>query len=321
MAKQFHWRLLHDTLRFMHNPAASALPVTSDDWDDLRFVLAVADCGTVSAAARTLGVNHATVLRRVAAFEARHGAMLFEKSHSGYRVPPDRIRVLEALRDVRAAVFATSRLMQGGLAPLRGAIRLTSTDSLCQLVLPPVLAEIRVAAPELRFDLFATNAHLELAQLQADITVRPAMSLPEDLFGIAAARIGFGIYEAQGVTRPDRWLGIGGATARAKPAHWIDQTIPGDQIVGAADSFLILREMAATGQGRAVLPCYLGDPDARLQRIHGLLPAMEVPIWVASHVDLADSPRIRVVRDLLAAGLTERRELLLGIRDAGAAQP
>lgn len=305
----------------MHNLAASALYDIPDNWDDLRFVLAVAESGTVSAAARILGVNHATVLRRVAAFEQRHGALLFEKSHSGYRVPPDRIRVLEALREVQAAVLATSRLMQGGKAPLRGAIRLTSTDSLCQIILPPVLAEIRVAAPDLRFDLFATNAHLELAQLQADITVRPAISLPDDLFGIAAARIGFGIYEALGVSQPERWLGIGGVSARSRPAHWIDQTIPGDQIVGAADSFLILREMAASGQGRAVLPCYLGDTDARLRRIHGLLPLIEVPLWVASHVDLADSPRIRVVRDLLAAGLAARGDLLLGIRDTGAAPP
>ena len=62
MAKQFHWRLLHDTLRFMHNPAASALPVTSDDWDDLRFVLAVADCGTVSAQGNASAQNNLGVM-------------------------------------------------------------------------------------------------------------------------------------------------------------------------------------------------------------------------------------------------------------------
>lgn len=312
MAIRYHSQLLRVTLRFMHNRATFALSDPGGNWDDLRFVLAVAECGTVSAAARKLGVNHATVLRRIAAFEDRHGAALFEKSHSGYQVPPDRIRVLEALREVQAAVHSTSRLMQGGKAPLRGAIRLTSTDSLCQVVLPAVLAEIRATAPDLRFDLYATNAHLELAQLQADITVRPAMSLPDDLFGITPARIGFGIYEAVGVSQPLRWLGIGGASARSKPAQWIEQTIPPDQIVGAADSFLILREMAASGQGRAVLPCYLGDPDPRLLRIHGVMPVMEVPLWVASHVDLADSPRIRVVRDLLAAGLAGRVAALLG---------
>jgi DNA-binding transcriptional LysR family regulator len=308
----YHSPLLHDTLLFMHNQTNLPLHEASENWDDLRFVLAVADCGTVSAAARALGVNHATVLRRIAAFEARHGAALFEKSHNGYRVPPDRVRVLEALRDVQVAVLATSRLMQGGKAPLRGAIRLTSTDSLCQTILPRVLADIRGAAPDLRFDLFATNAHLELAQLQADITVRPAAKLPDDLFGVTPAQIGFGIYEAVGVDHGGRWLGIGGASARSRPAQWIAETIAPDQIVGAADSFLILREMAASGQGRAVLPCYLGDPDLRLARIHGVLPVMQVPLWVASHVDLADSPRIRVVRDLLATGLAAKAAELLG---------
>lgn len=296
----------------MHNPTTLAAPDLPENWDDLRFVLAVADCGTVSAAARRLGVNHATVLRRIAAFEERHGAPLFDKSHSGYRVPPDRLRILAALREVESAILSTSRLMRGRKAPLRGAIRLTSTDSLCQVVLPPILAQIRATAPDLRFDLHATNAHLELAQLQAEITVRPALKLPDDLAGVAACRIGFDLYQAAGSDVPDRWLGIGGASARSLPAQWIATTVPPDRIVGSADSFLILREMAASGLGRTALPRYLGDGDPRLERVPGVMPAMDVPLWVASHVDLADSPRIRVVRDLLAAGLAERGAVLLG---------
>ncbi len=60
----------------------------SDNWDDLRYVLAVAETGSVSGAARRLGVNHATVLRHVAAYEARHGIELFDKSARGYAVSP-----------------------------------------------------------------------------------------------------------------------------------------------------------------------------------------------------------------------------------------
>ncbi|MBS0563422.1 MAG: LysR family transcriptional regulator, partial [Proteobacteria bacterium] len=75
-------------------------PVTRANWDDLRFVLAVIQEGSVSAAARVIGVNHATVLRRVAAFEAAHGLALFDKTARGYRIPPDRAQVIEAARDV-----------------------------------------------------------------------------------------------------------------------------------------------------------------------------------------------------------------------------
>ncbi len=283
-----------------------------ENWDDLRFVLAVAEAGTVSEAARRLGVNHATVLRRVAAFEDRHGGPLFQKSRFGYSVPADRLRVIEALREVQGAIQAVTRLMQGGLAAPSGAVRLTSTDSLCQVILPPILAAIRAEAPNLRFDLFSTNAHLELGRLQADITIRPAVSLPDDLFGVAAAKLGFAAYRSATVDPGDCWLGIGGPSARSVAAVWLERNVAASRISGGADSFLILREMAAMGQGRAILPCCLGEGDARLIRLPGLLPEMSVDIWVASHVDLADTPRIRLVRDLLSAGLRARAGWLLG---------
>ena len=289
------------------------LPAASpDNWDDLRFVLAVAEAGTVSEAARRIGVNHATVLRRVAAFEQRHGSAIFEKTRVGYAIPPDRLRVIEALREVDRAVQAVSRLMLGNLAPLSGAIRLTSTDSLCQIALPPMLAEIRIKAPDLRFDLYSTNAHLELGRLQADITVRPALQLPDDLFGIRCAQLGFAAYTSACNDPLVRWLGIGGPSARSVASAWLDANVDPAHIVGAADSFLILREMAAAGQGRAILPCFLGDGDPRLIRLHSVVPRMSVNLWVASHVDLADTPRIRSVRDLLADALRAKAAWLLG---------
>ena len=298
----------------MHS-LASPDPTPPDNWDDLRFVLAVVDQGTISGAARQLGVNHATVLRRIAAFETWHGSPLFERSHSGYRVPADRLRTVEGLREVQRAVLAVNRLMQGHHAPLSGAVRLTSTDSICQLILPPIIAAIRREAPELRFDLYATNAHLELARLQADITVRPAVALPDDLFGVVAADIGFAAYVARGAGGVSGWLGIGGPSARSLPAQWMDANIAKAEITGAADSFLILREMAAGGQGHTILPCYLGDRDPRLVRLAGLIPPMRVSLWVASHIDLADTPRVRAVRGMLAAGLRAEEAWLSG--DAG----
>ena len=75
-----------------------------EDWDDLRMILAVAEAGSVSAAARGLGVNHATVLRRIAAFERATGIELFDKTARGYTVPEDRQRIVEAIGEVDAAI-------------------------------------------------------------------------------------------------------------------------------------------------------------------------------------------------------------------------
>ncbi|MDF0603769.1 LysR family transcriptional regulator [Psychromarinibacter sp. C21-152] len=274
-----------------------------ENWDDLRFVLAVAENGSVASAARALGVNHATVLRRIGAFEDRHGGELFERTVRGYSVPPERMRLIEAARAVEAAVLAVDRLLEGAQAPLTGVVRITSTDSLCATVLPPALAEIAAEASGLRLELQCSNSHLDLGRMQSDITVRPTPSLDDDLTGLRAGALDFAVYVAP---RSDgRWLAPGRAQAKAQPAVWIAEHVPPSQIAGTADSFVSLREMAAAGMGWAFLPTILGEPDPRLDRLEGVAPPMSVPLWVATHADLADAPRVAVVRDRLAAALPE----------------
>ena len=288
-----------------------------EDWDDLRYVLAVAEEGTVSAAARRLGVNHATVLRRIAAYEEAAGTQLFDKTGRGYALPPDRLRILEAAREVDRAVQTVARLMQGVRAPLTGDVRITSTDSFCQVLLPPVLARIAFSAPDLRVTLLSSNTHVDLGRTEAEITVRPTARLPEDLVGSRAAVLGFSLYraataEADGGQGEMPWLRLAGAMERTVPGRWMAENLSAERIGDGADSFLTLREMAASGRGMAVLPTYLGDSDARLRKIPAVLPPMAVDIWVASHADLAHVPRIALMRRLLTEGLAELAPLLLG---------
>ncbi len=291
---------------FPHNSAA--LPLRAD-WGDLRHVLAVADSGSVSAAARALGVNHATVLRRIAAFETAIGARLFDRGPAGYAIAPDRLRLIEAAREAALAFETVERLARGAEAQLTGTVRVTSTDSLCVAVLPAVMAAIMGSARGLRIDLVSTNAHVDLARLGADIAVRPAPRLPDDLIGEQAGELGFAVYGAAGGD-PGGWLGLRGTLARTNAAAAVGD--PPDECAAGADSFVVLREMAAAGLGRAVLPCPLGEGDTRLRRIGPALPGLRVPIWVAAHRDLADSPRLRLLRRRLVAELGRRAPLLRG---------
>jgi DNA-binding transcriptional LysR family regulator len=281
-----------------------------EDWDDLRYVLAVAEAGTVSGAARRLGVNHATVLRRIAQFEERTGTALFDKTPRGYALPPDRQRILEAAREVDRAVQMVDRLLAGARAPLMGEVRVTSTDSFCQVLLPPVLARIAADAPDLKLTLISSNAHLDLGRVQADIAVRPTVRLPEDLVGERAATLAFAAYgRADG---DERWLVPAGQLARTLPARWMAENVAPERAGDGADSFLTLREMAALGRGRAILPCFLGDAEPRLGRLAGLIPPMGVDVWVASHADLADVPRFARLRRLLTDALAEEAPRLAG---------
>lgn len=291
-------------LRYMHR----------DNWDDLRFFLAVAEAGSVSGAARSLGVNHATVLRRIAALEARTGAALFDRTARGYDLPAGRARVLEAARDVEAAIQSLGRALHGAQAPLSGEVRVTSTDSFCQYVLPPIVAELVAEAPDLRITLLCSNAHSDMGRIQAEIAVRPALTLPEDLTGESPARLGFAAYRAKaGQGRSvEGWLGMTGPLARSAPGRWLAERADTPAPGGSADSFLVLREMAAAGLGIAILPVYLGRGDARLDHLPKAMPPISVPVWVASHADLADVPRIALLRARLCRALGAASAMLEG---------
>ncbi|MBV1866384.1 MAG: LysR family transcriptional regulator [Marinosulfonomonas sp.] len=284
---------------------------SDENWDDMRFVLAVAEAGTVTAAARALGVNHATVLRRVAAFEDRYNVQIFDKTAKGYAILDGRLRIIDAAREVETAIRSVAEVIEGAQAPLSGVVRVTSTDTFCHAVLPGIVATMQKSAEGLRIELLSSNAHLDLSRLHADITVRPAASLDADLTGEVAAQLAFDVYahpDADG----DHWLGLSGAISRSVAAQWLAGAVPASAITGAGDSFVTLQELAAQGLGQAVLPCVLGDDDPRLERRRGIMPEMPVDLWVASHSDLADVPRIRAVRGLLVTALASKADLLAG---------
>lgn len=268
------------------------------NWDDLRYVLAVADHGTVSSAARELGVSHATVLRHVASFEADHNGQVFDRGPTGYQVRDDRRRVIEAARDVAQAVGTVDRLMHGSRAPMRGRVRISSTDSMCRFILPGAVLRMREVAPELQLDLLSSNQHVDIARLQADISVRPTHTLPEDMVGDPVAEMAFHAYATP--EAPERWLGLQGPLGRAAVGQWMQKDIDPGTIISGSDSFVVLAELAQLGLGHAALPAFVGDRYPALRRCPGRMPDLRVPLWIATHVDLNDSPRIRRVRDQLA---------------------
>lgn len=279
------------------------------NWDDLKFVLAVAEGGSVSAAARALGVNHATVLRRIAAFEAQMGAPVFDRSGKGYEVLPDKLRVVDAARAAAAAVEQAGRLLQGEAEARAPRVRITSTDTFCQCVLPRALA--RLEREEVAVEITCSNDHVDLAHLRADIAVRPTVSLPPDLRGDVAGELGFAVYDRAGA-RSRRWLGLHGPLARSRPAAWIAENLPAEAVAGGADSFVVLREMVLSGSGRAILPCVLGDAVPGLERVETAMPPMRVPIWVACHEDLEGVARLRRLRRILVREIAAMAPLLAG---------
>ena len=279
------------------------------NWDDLKFVLAVAEEGSVAGAARSLGVNHATVLRRVTGFETRHGLKVFEKTPSGYRIASDRLALIEALRNASTAVGHVERLITSERPGQESRIRITSTDAFCRFLLPEIISTLsqQIASP---VSVLVANQHLDFGRLQADITLRPAQQLPEDLSGIKAARFRFGVYGVDG--GDDAWLGLEGPIARSSAGGWRDQLSNSAPSLLGSDSFLMLAALAAQGRGMAVLPCFVGDAFPGLIRMAEPEELPMASIWVASHVDLAESGRLRKARNIIAEEVAKREPILMG---------
>lgn len=282
----------------------------NDNWDDLRYVLAVADSGSVLQAARQLAVNHATVLRRVSAFEERNGAPVFERTPQGYRLLPDQGQMIAAARAAKTALDEVDRLASGGRRVKRGPVRVTSTDTICTYVLPDFVATLNTADEGVDVTLLSSNIHLDLLREQAHVTVRPTLSLPEDLAGVKVAELGFAAYAAVGSKK--KWLALEGPLARSSPAIWLDKNVDREDMTSASDSFITLRELAGAGEGIAILPCMLGDSDARLRRRNSAMPKMSVPLWIAQHVDAVETYQMRVVKSRLSEYLKDRKQQLSG---------
>lgn len=285
------------------------------NWDDLRVALAVAEAGSVNSAAQLLGVNHATVLRRIAAFEERHEVTVFRKSAKGYQVEPGALQIIDAIRAVDRAVDGFERTLRSREKGLTGSIRITTTDSLCRAILPSLLTNLHRKHPSLTVDIASTNARLNLSKLDAEITIRPALELPPGLTGAHVATMGFAVFATQAIADDwchAPWLGVDRHLARSPVATWMTDHVDGSRIISHADSFVTMTELAASGLGLAMLPCCLGDLQPELVRVAGLPHKLTTRLWVASHGDLARTPRIAMIMQDIAEALAPLADALEG---------
>jgi len=273
------------------------------DWDDLRYVLTVAEQGTLSGAARALGVRHSTVQRRIAAFERDKGAKLFERTKSGYALTVDSRHLLAKLRSIDENVNALERAMAKQGLELDGPVRITTTDSIAAAGLARHLAAFRAENPGAVVQLNMTNLHVDFSKLEADITIRPALALPTELEGEKACDMVMRIYAAPAYLErhhgtgfgAHKWLGVTAPISSSVVGDWQRRHIPHAAVVMEASSFIGLSHAAAEGMGMALLPCCVGDLAPGLVRVKGFEESVVTTIWVATHKDLAESAKVQSI--------------------------
>ncbi len=290
------------------------------DWDDLRFALAVADGGSVAAAARRLGVNHTTVLRRIQAFEEAQKIRLFDRLPTGYSLTAEGEQLAAAARSIDETVSTLERRISGQDLKLEGVIRLTTTDTMMVSVLPRHLASFRAKHPRITIELALTNTRLNLTKRDADIAIRPAKTIPAPLIGRHVSKIGFAVYGGDrylathpGIDLKDHiWLAGDELLANSPVAAWMQHNVPDVGIAFRADSFVALSHAVEAGLGIAALPCCLADRMTTLKRIHGPVAELSTGLWLLTHKDLGDAARMRAFMDHLHDALSLERACLEG---------
>ncbi|MFT6914926.1 MAG: DNA-binding transcriptional LysR family regulator [Motiliproteus sp.] len=306
-------------------------------WDDLQYVLAVANEGSVAAAARAMGVNHSTVLRRLGAFEHRHKLCLFHRRPSGYKLTPEGHQLLDSARAIEGTVKALERRISGQEMTLAGTLRLTTTDTLLSGILNRHLAAFHRAYPRIQLELNITTRLLDLSRLDADVAIRPATSLPDNLTGVRICDLVFGIYGAPEYLNSLRgrrpledahWLGftpmlaqqqsgknMGELTLPEGMGRRVEELMSPDRVVLKADSFEALRLAAEQGLGLALLPCFVGEASEKLQRVDISMELDTTSLWLMTHKDMAGSARVQAFTDFMEAALQSEHSRLAGVSD------
>jgi DNA-binding transcriptional LysR family regulator len=287
--------------------------------EDLRLVRAIGAAGTLTGAARLLKVDHSTAFRRLGAIEVRLGAKLFERAREGYTpTSAGEMVIAKGARILAELVDLERRLAGEDLRP-SGSVRLTTTDTLVDVIVP-ALAALKTRHPDIIVELIVANTFFTLTRREADIALRPAVAAPEGLSGrrlatVATAPYASAAYLKRSGRKPLReydWLGFEDSLGHLRSARWMSANLADERIVFRADSLLALRSAAAAGFGVAALPCYLADPAPELRRVAAPLPDMEGSLWLLTHPDLRKVARIRSVLDFMANALSRQRGLIEG---------
>lgn len=296
-----------------------------DDWNDLRLVLAIVRAGSLTSAAKALGVNHSTTFRRLGALEERLGVRLFERLPAGLYAPTSAGERMAATAErVETETAALDRDLLGADLRLSGRLRVTCSETLAYALLTPCVADFRAAQPGIVLDLVIDNRVLSLSRREADVALRVARPKEPDLHGRKLADLAWALYATPdllkrvGPVAADRLedvplIGWEEAVTGVNSADWLAREAPERAIVYRTNSVVNQMVAARSGIGVALLPCFLGDTQPALVRaVAEPLAEIGRELWIVTHADLRRTARVRAFMDSAAAFLTARRDLLAG---------
>ena len=293
----------------MINPA-------SLDWSLIRSVLAVADTGSLSAAARETGQSQPTLGRHIKTAEDSFGAALFARHARGFALTEFGRALMPAMRQMQDGARALDLALAGHDEAATGPVRLTASRFVSAFLLPPILAGLRHSDPGITIDLVATDTTENLLFHEADLAIR--MYRPEQLDMITRhlGALELGLYATRGYLArrgvPETWedcaahdfLGYDRDDRIIKGMRAIGLEVDRNFFALRCDDQVIYWHLLCAGAGIGVSQRAAAALNPDLVEVLPDLPLPHLPVWLTAHETLRHSPRVARVWEALAAGLS-----------------
>lgn len=270
-----------------------------ENWDDLRMFFHVASHGGLVGAANETGISAPTIGRRMLALERATGHSLFLRHTKGYSLTPDGEVLLAHVRAMDAQATAIRRWNENGYCL---PIVSVACDSWLALYLARKLAEIWSPTDRFRLCVKATETGVDLIFREAEIALTRERPGAGNLAARQSVRTRYAAYATPAVLSEadERWISVGREQASTPADRWVSKQ-PDKWISIWTTTPPTLLELARSGGGRAVLPCFIGDGEPGLVRAGPPIEDLAVDLWITMHDDDRSRPEVRTMIDRLAA--------------------
>lgn len=282
------------------------------DWNQVRAFLATAEEGSLSAAARALGLTQPTLSRQVAGLESELGVTLFERGHRSMDLTESGLALLEHVRAMGDAATRVSLAATGRSELIDGHVSLTTTEGFAMHHVPPIVERVRQKAPGIELEIITANESLDLIRREADIAVRHARPEHGDLITKLIAETTGHFYASRDYLdragRPRKladlaghdFIGFESATRLLEMFNGMGIPVTRENFKVYSASGIVILKLMERGLGVSVMMDDVAGAWPGLEKVLPQMPSIPIPVWLVTHRELHTSRRIRLVYDTIA---------------------
>ena len=287
------------------------------NWDDLRIFLAVARTGSISGAAKQLGVQHSTISRRMRQFEEKLGTRLLERKTGRYELTQAGQNVKEASGRIEREVLAVDGALLGKDTQQVGPLKVAALNNMASSVLMPMFTSFTKKLPQVELHIIVSNIDASLSQREADVAIRLTNTPTDTLIGKRVVTVASSIYGSRSYLQQLRkqggepkWIGV---ECCGFHKSWTKQLCNEHSHHFYSDDTQLTHAAIREGIGVSMLPCFMGDADPLLERYCDPDPAYNLGLWVLLHPDLKRTARVLAFRDHMIQAINEKKDLFEGL--------